>query len=123
MEVPKQGVQLELQLLAYATAIAIPDLSCVCKLNRSSQRGQILNPLSGTRDSTCIHEVLNLLSHNRDSKCCSYNSTDCRHAISDPTDLGQDMDLFRPHDLKLWNIWSYSGWQIRVHASSLGTGE
>ena len=29
MEVPRLGVELELQLLAYTTAIAAPDLSCL----------------------------------------------------------------------------------------------
>ena len=29
MEVPRLGVELELQLLAYATATAMPDLSCL----------------------------------------------------------------------------------------------
>ena len=38
MEVPKLGVQLELQLSAYttATATAMPDLSCVWDLHHSS---------------------------------------------------------------------------------------
>ena len=54
MEVPRLGVKLELQLLAYstATATAMQDLSCVCNLHHSSWRCQILNPLSETRDPT-----------------------------------------------------------------------
>ena len=36
MEVPRVGVKSELQLLAYASAIAMPDLSCICHLRRSS---------------------------------------------------------------------------------------
>ena len=48
MEVPKLGVELELHLLAYATAIATQDTSC--KL----QQGQILNPLSEARVQTRI---------------------------------------------------------------------
>ena len=52
MEVPRLGVQLELQPLAYATAIANQDLKCVCDLHISRQR-QILNPLSEARDGTC----------------------------------------------------------------------
>ena len=35
MEVPRLGVTLELQLSAYAIATAMPDLSCVCDLQRS----------------------------------------------------------------------------------------
>ena len=46
MEVPRLGVQLELQLLAYTTATAKPDLSHICNLYRSSRQHQILNPLN-----------------------------------------------------------------------------
>ena len=35
MEVPRLGVESELQLLAYATATAILDLSCICDLHCS----------------------------------------------------------------------------------------
>ena len=36
MEVPRRGVKLELQLLVYTTATAMPDLSHVCNLHHSS---------------------------------------------------------------------------------------
>ena len=36
MEVPRLEVELELQLLAYVTATAMPDLSWVCDLHHSS---------------------------------------------------------------------------------------
>ena len=36
MDVPRLGVRLELQLLTYATAIAMRDLSHVCNLHHSS---------------------------------------------------------------------------------------
>ena len=45
MEVPRLGVQSELQLLAYATATATPNLSLVCALHHSSRKYWILNPL------------------------------------------------------------------------------
>ena len=45
MEVPRLGVELELQLPAYATATAMPDLSHVCDLHHSSRPHWILNPL------------------------------------------------------------------------------
>ena len=48
MEVPRLGVELELQLPA--TAIAMQDLSQVCDLHSRSQQHQILNPLSEARD-------------------------------------------------------------------------
>ena len=56
MEVPRLGVQSELQLPAYttATATAISDLSHVCNLHHSSRQRQILNPLSEARDRTSI---------------------------------------------------------------------
>ena len=38
VEVPKPQVQLELQLLAYATSTAMPDLNHVCDLHHSSQQ-------------------------------------------------------------------------------------
>ena len=52
MEVPSLGVKLELQLLAYATAVATPDPSCICHLHHSSGQHQILNPLGEVRDQT-----------------------------------------------------------------------
>ena len=36
MEVPRLGAELELQLLAYTTATAAPDLSYICNLHHSS---------------------------------------------------------------------------------------
>ena len=52
LEVPRLGVELELQLLVYATATATWDLSCVCDLHHSSWQHWILNPLSEARDQT-----------------------------------------------------------------------
>ena len=52
MEVPRLGIESELQLPAYAAAMAMRDLSCVCDLHHSSQQHQILNPLSEARDQT-----------------------------------------------------------------------
>ena len=54
MEVPRLVVESELQLLAYTTARAMPDLSCVCDLHHSSWQYQILNPLSKARDQTGV---------------------------------------------------------------------
>jgi len=36
MEVPRLGVEWELKLLVYATAVATPDLSHICELHHSS---------------------------------------------------------------------------------------
>ena len=54
MEVPRLVVELELLLLAYTTATATSDLSCICNLHHSSWQHQILNPLSGAKDPTRI---------------------------------------------------------------------
>ena len=45
MEVPRLGVRLDLQLLAYTTAKATWDPSHVCDLHHSSQQRWILDPL------------------------------------------------------------------------------
>ena len=54
MAVPRLGVESELQLSAYATATAMPNLSCIFELHGSSTQFQILNPLSEARDWTHI---------------------------------------------------------------------
>ena len=48
MEVSRLGVELELQLLAYGTAMQ--DLSCICNLHCSLQQHQILNLPNKARD-------------------------------------------------------------------------
>ena len=76
LEVPRPGVELELQFLAYTTATAMPDPSHVCDLHHSSWQGWILNPLSKARYETRIPIdttwVRNLPSHDRNSLRCSY---------------------------------------------------
>ena len=54
MEVPRLGVESELQLPVYTTATTTPDLSYVCNLYHSSQQHWILNPLNGPRDRTWV---------------------------------------------------------------------
>ena len=70
MEVPRLGVQLELQLPAYATATATSDPSHACDLHHSSQQHQILNPLSKARDRT-----LNLMIPSRICFCFTTTGT------------------------------------------------
>ena len=53
-EVPRLGVEWELQLLAYPTATATWEPSCVCNLHHSSEQRQILNPLSKAKDGIRI---------------------------------------------------------------------
>ena len=50
MDVPRLGVELELQLLAYPTATEIPDKRCACELHQSPQQRWILKPLNRDRD-------------------------------------------------------------------------
>ena len=52
MEVPRLGVESELQLLAYTTATATQDPRRVCNLHHSSWQHRIPNPLSKARDQT-----------------------------------------------------------------------
>ena len=52
MEVPRLGVKLGLQLLAYTTATW--DLNRVCDLHHSSWQWRIINPLSEARDQTRV---------------------------------------------------------------------
>ena len=54
MEVPRLGVNLELQLPAYATATTMQDPSHICDLHHSSWQCQITDPLSKARDQTRI---------------------------------------------------------------------
>ena len=54
MEVPRLGVELELQLLACTTATAEPDPSLVYDLHHSLWQRRIDNPLSKARDQTHI---------------------------------------------------------------------
>ena len=71
MEVPRLGVESELQLQAYAIATAMPDPSRIYDLCHSLQQHRILNPLSEARDqipllteTTRLYQILNPLSHN-----------------------------------------------------------
>ena len=78
MEVPRLGVELELQLPAYTTTMATLDLSHICDPDRSLQQHPIRNPLSMARDGTHIlmdpSRVLNFLNHNGNSLSFSLNT-------------------------------------------------
>ena len=54
MEVPRLGVESELQLPAYTTATATLDQSCICDLHHSSWQRRIFNPQSEARDQTHV---------------------------------------------------------------------
>ena len=52
MEIPRLGVESELQPPAYARATATPDLSRICNLHHNSWQRRILHPLSKAGDQT-----------------------------------------------------------------------
>ena len=54
MEVPRLGVESEIQLPVYTTVTATQDLSHICILHHSSWQHWILGPLSEARDQTHI---------------------------------------------------------------------
>ena len=58
VEVPRLGVESELQPPANTTATATPDLSHVCDLHPSSHQRHILNLLSEARDQT--HSLMDI---------------------------------------------------------------
>ena len=62
MEVPRLGVELELQLLTYTTATATCDLNHVCDLPHTSLQCQILNPISEARNQTHNRMVIRFVS-------------------------------------------------------------
>ena len=70
-EIPRLGVESELQLPTYATATATPDPSHVCDRHHSSWQCQFVNPLAGARDQTrTLMDIMwgsLLLSHNGNS--------------------------------------------------------
>ena len=67
MEVPRLGVESELQLPAYATATAMPDPSHIFNLHHTSRQCHILNPLIEAGDQTHILVDASALSHDGNS--------------------------------------------------------
>ena len=73
MEVPRLGVESELQPPAYTRATAMRDPSRVCNLHHSSRQRRIVNPLSHSENSPiCLLLFLLLLLQEMDPKkyCC-----------------------------------------------------
>ena len=72
IEVPGLGVEVELHLPAYTTAIVTRGPSHIFDLHHNSRQCQILNPLSEARSQTCIlmvtSQILSSLSHNGNSE-------------------------------------------------------
>ena len=70
MEVPRLGVESELQLPAYITATAMPDPSHDCDLHHSSRQRQIPDLLSKAWDQTHI-----LMDSSQIPFCCATMGT------------------------------------------------
>ena len=66
MDILRLGFELELELLAYTTAIATQDVSHVCDLHHSSWQRQILTPLIEARDG-----ILVLMNTSQICFCCT----------------------------------------------------
>jgi len=117
MEVPRLGVQMELQPPAYVTATATPDLSRICDLHHSSLQHQIVNPLSEARDWTRNLMVPNWIRF----RCTTvgtplfpYLGTCPSHSDIEPASLSFSL----VHDLFLllspyFSHFSHDKWQIR----------
>ena len=90
MEVPRLGVESELQLPVYDTATAMPDLSHACDLYHSSWQQQILNPLNEARD-----QIRNLMVPSRIHFHCATMGTPYKVFLS------QRLDTNLAH-LSLW---------------------
>ena len=82
IEVPGLGVPSELYPLAYTTATATPDPSCICGLHHSSQQHQILNPRSEARDRTFV-----LMDASQRPFCWATTGTPWRFSNADPISL------------------------------------
>jgi len=86
MEVPRLGVNSELQLPTYTTATSTQDPSRICDLHHSSWQHQIFNPLSEAKDQTRIlmdtRQVGNPLSHHGNSKNLSLLIQSCMGSLS-----------------------------------------
>ena len=82
MEVPRLGVQSELQLLVYTTATAMQDPNHVWDLHQSSWQSQIFNPLSEARDRTC-----NLMVPSGIHFCCATDGN-----------AKEDLDVLKPSE-------------------------
>ena len=70
MEVPRLGVESELQLSVYTTATATQDPSHICDLHHSSWQCVILDPLSGARDWARL-----LMDTSQVCSCCTTSET------------------------------------------------
>ena len=93
MEVPRLGVELELKLLAYTTATAMPDPSHICNLLHSSWQSWVLNPLIEVRDRTCDLMVPSRIHF----RCTTTGTPLLIHSVCNSLHLLTSNSLFIPH--------------------------
>ena len=111
MEVPGIGVKSELQLPAYVTVTATPDLSSIYDLHHSLWQCQILNLLSQARDRTLIlidTSWVNLLSHNRSSRRTIISNDLIWTAVNPPLSHTQISTIYFILALSILLDWPYS---------------
>ena len=102
VEVPRLGVELELQLPVYTTATATPDPNCVCDLHHSSRQRQIRTSsvaytiATATPDQNCVCGLHH--SHSDSGSEQHLRPTPQLTAMPDPepTEHGQGSNL-QPH--------------------------
>ena len=99
MEVPRLEIESELQLLAYTTATATPDLSHVYDLHGSSQQCRIFNPRAGPGIKPTSSWIL------------------VGFLTARPQWELPDMGFLCIQSLRTYNIsmWGRSGYQIETH--------
>ena len=104
------GVESELQFLAYATAAAMPDLSHICNLHHSSWQCWVLNPLSKTRDGTCVLHGCQSdsfsLSHDGNSMNRIYSDEDDRRNLWEAVVTKLLKSSSQESGGKLWDLYS-----------------
>ena len=110
MEVPRLGIESELQLPAYTTATAMPDLSCIYDLHHSSQQCPTVNPMSKARDWTYIlmdtSWVRNPLNHSRNSLKESLMQISGAHSLYNSFFSSRKKGYPRNSSLSRTELWS-----------------
>ena len=112
MEVPRPGVESEIQLPAFTTATATRDLSRVFDLYHNSWQSWIPNPLSEARDQT-----RNLMAPSRVRFCCATMRTPIVFAI-----LVEVRLLKRPRSMRTVPPRLHTHTHTHTHGSPQGSG-
>ena len=93
------GIELELQLLAYATVTEMSDPSCICDLHHSSWQCWILNPLSEARDRT--HVLMDI-----SQVCYHCSTTGIPGFISNVSHMAGKLVLTGSWELQFLSLWT-----------------